>query len=174
MEQTILAENHTRITKSLFNEGMRAVENQDYKKSVKRLALFLLILFCAAAAWLLYNGGTLIFLLGEAVFLGALLFWLSIMLPHTKRSSKYKAMTHNSHAAPERTVLFYPEHLSVQTGGEKETVIPYDGIRDWQETKHLYILNCWNNTSVLVDKQGFVSGGFPSIEPLLPCPPSAS
>ena len=29
-----LAKNHIRITRSLFNEGMRAVENPNYKKSI--------------------------------------------------------------------------------------------------------------------------------------------
>ena len=162
-----LAENHIRISQSLFNEGMRAVENQDYKKSIKRLAACLIIIFAAVAAWLLYTGGSLIFLLGEAVFLGALLFWLTVMLPNTKRRSKYKAMTRNSEDVPERIIIFYPKHLSVRANDGKETSISYDNIKSWQETKHLYILNCGNNTSVLLDKQGFFSGDFHTIKSLL-------
>ncbi len=162
-----LAKNHIRITRSLFNEGMRAVENPNYKKSIKKLTACLILIFTAAAAWLLYTGGPLMFLLGEAVFLGALLFWLIIMLPNTKRRSKYKSMTHNSEAVPERTILFYQKHLSVTADDGKQTVISYDSIRNWQETKHLYILNCENSTSVLLDKQGFASGSFHTIESLL-------
>lgn len=162
-----LAENHIRISQSLFNEGTRAVENQDYKRSIKRLASCIIVIFAAAAAWILYTGGSLIFLLGEAVFLGALLFWLTVMLPNTKRRSKYKAMTHNSEEVPERIIIFYPKHLSVRANDGNETFISYDNIKSWQETKHLYILNCGNNTSVLLDKQGFVSGDFHTIKSLL-------
>lgn len=162
-----IAKNHIRITRSLFNEGMRAAESQDYKKSIKKLTACLLLIFAAITAWLLYTGGSLIFLLGEAVFLGALLFWLTIMLPNAKRRSKYKSMTRHSGAVPERTILFYQEHLSVLANDGKETVIPYNSIKSWKETKHLYILNCENNTGVLLDKQGFANGSFHAIESLL-------
>ncbi|MCI9076604.1 MAG: hypothetical protein HFH10_12580 [Dorea sp.] len=53
--------------------------------------------------------------------------------------------------------------MSVTADDGKQTVISYDSIRNWQETKHLYILNCENSTSVLLDKQGFASGSFHTI-----------
>lgn len=36
-----IAENHTLISRALFDEGMRAVENKSYKKTVQKLALIL-------------------------------------------------------------------------------------------------------------------------------------
>lgn len=163
-----IAENHIRITKSLFREGMRAVGNQEYRHSIRKLSFFLSAIFAIAAVWLLSTGGSLVFLLGEAVFLGALLFWLFIMLPGTRLRSKYKAMMHPSGKAPERTTIFYPEHISVTAENGKETIIPYSHIRSWKETKRLYILNRADNTSVLLDKQGFASGSFHTIKSLLP------
>lgn len=164
---TPVAENRIRISRALFNEGMRAAESKGYKRSVKRTAAVLLTLFSAAAAWLLYAGGSLMPLLGEAVFLGALLFWLTIMLPGTRRRSKYKAMMHGTDGIPERAVVFYPESLTVRANDGKETRIPYKDILDYQETENLYILNCKDRISVLLDKKGFSAGNFEAVRKLL-------
>ena len=164
---TQIAENHICISRSLFNEGMRAAGNKTYKRTVQKLALILLLLYLAVAAWLLYTGGSLIFLIGESVFLGALLFWLFIMLPASKWRSKYKAMAQGGNSIPKRTIRFYPDHLLVLANTGKETTISYCDIQNWQETKNLYILNCSNNISVLLDKNGFVIGNFQAIESLL-------
>lgn len=163
---TPIAENRIRISRSLFNEGMRAVETGEYSKSIQRLILVLAVIFAAAAAWLLSVGGSLIFLLGECIFLGALLFWLVVMLPNTRRRSKYKAMMNVSNDIPERTVTFYPDYLIVKSDGGKETVIQYGDIVNWKETKNLYILNCQNHVSVLLDKNGFVIGVFDTVRSL--------
>lgn len=162
-----IAENHIRISRTLFNEGMRAAGSKEYQKSVQKIAAVLAVLFAAAAAWLLYTGGSLIFLLGEAIFLGALLFWLIVMLPGTRRRSKYKAMMQGSEDAPERTVRFYQEHLTVTSNSGKETTISYHDVINWQETTHLYILNCKDNISVLLDKSGFTAGDFDDVKRLL-------
>lgn len=160
---TPIAKNHICISRALFNEGMRAVENQAYKKSVKKLFCGLIVLFAIVAAWLLYTGGSLIFLLGETIFLGTLLFWLIFMLPNSRRRSKYKAMTRGTHSVPERTATFYPEYLSILANDGKETIIQYNDIINWQETKNLYILNCQNRISILLDKNGFDIGNFDAI-----------
>lgn len=159
--------NQIRITRTLFDEGMRAAESGAYKKAIRKMALVLLAIYLGVAAWLLYTGGSLIFLLGESIFLGALLFWLIVMLPGTRRKSKYKAMSHGGNGVPERSVKFYQNHLSVITDAGKETVISYTDIQDWKETKHLYILNCANHISVLLDKDGFIIGDFETIKSLI-------
>ena len=97
---TLIAENHITITRKLFNEGMRAVENKAYKKDIRRLTLLLAVLYSLIALWILYTNGSLFLLLGESVFLAALLFWLFIMLPGTKRKNKYKAMAQGRNVAP--------------------------------------------------------------------------
>lgn len=160
---TQLAENHISISRALFDEGMRATENPSYQKAIRKLALVLLGLYLAVAAWLFYTGGSLIFLLGESIFLGALLFWLFVMLPGTKRRSKYKAMVHQSSHIPQRVIKFYGDHLSVTADTGKVTSIPYKDIENWQETNHLYILNCKNKLAVFLDKNGFTSGSFQTV-----------
>lgn len=157
---SLIAENHICISRTLFDEGMRAVEPQAYKRSIKKLALILLLLYFGVAAWLLYTGGSLFFLAGESIFLGALFFWLFFMLPASKRRSKYNAMAQGGNDLPERTVQFYQEHLYVITNTGKKTFLSYSDILDWKETPNLYILNCRNHLYVLLDKHGFVTGDF--------------
>lgn len=164
---TPIAENHIRISRALFDEGMRATESKAYKKAIRNLILVLLALYLAVALWLWYNGGTLIFLFGESICLGVLIFWLVVMLPGTKRRSKYKTMTNKGDSIPERTVRFYQDYLSVIGNSGKETIIQYNSVNDWLETKHLYILNSNYNTYILLDKKGFVIGDFPIIESVL-------
>lgn len=168
MEQTAsIAKNHICISRALFNEGMRAAESGEYKKSIKKVTFVLAFLFTAAAVWLLCTGGSLIFLLGEAIFLGALLFWLMFMLPNARRKAKYKAMTCGTGDIPERTTTFYQNHLTVLANNNKETVIQYSDIINWQETKNLYLMNCHNKISILLDKKGFIAGDFDIVKKLL-------
>ncbi len=169
MHPTIpIAENHIRISRALFDEAMSVTADKAYKKTIHRLAFALLILSLAAAAWLVYTGGSLVFLLGESVFLGALLVWLFVMLPGSKHRNRYKVMTRSGTVIPERTIRFYDTQLSVTDSTGQETIIPYAEAEQWQETKHLYILNCSQNRSVLLDKKGFVKGDFDAIKSLLP------
>lgn len=160
---TLLAENHIRITRALFDEGMRAASGKAYQKAVKKLAVCLLILYLAVAAWVIYTKGPLLILAGETIFLGALLFWLTVMLPGTKRRSKYKAMSQGGSTIPERTVRFYQDHLSVRAEGGKETMISYQDVEDYEETPNLYLLHCKGNVCVLLDKNGFVTGSFQDV-----------
>lgn len=157
---TQIAENHICISRALFNEGMRAVESKAYKKAIQKTALILAALYLGVAAWLWYTGGSLFFLLGESIFLGAILFWLTVMLPGTRRRSKYMAMVQDTDRIPERTIKFYQDQLSITTDIGKVTVIPYNDVLGWKETKNLYILNCSNNICVMLDKQGFTAGDF--------------
>ena len=45
---TPIAENHICISRSLFDEGMRATESSAYKKAVKKLAFLLIGLYPVA------------------------------------------------------------------------------------------------------------------------------
>ena len=161
---TQIAKNHILISRSLFHEAMRVSESKAYKKSVQKIALILIALYLAVAAWLWHTGGSLFFLLGESIFLGALLFWLMVMLPNTRRNSEYKAMAQGSDSLPERTVVFYRDRLSVTSNTGKITWIPYSDVAGWLETKNLYLLNCRNNISVLLDKKGFIDGDFKTVK----------
>ena len=84
-----IAENRIEITRQLFDEGMRAVENKEYKKLALKVALAVLLITAAAAAYLLHTGGSLILLAGEGIFFAAMLVWVAFVLPKNKRKSSY-------------------------------------------------------------------------------------
>lgn len=170
---TLIAENRIRISRTLFNEGMRAVEDKHYKKSIKKILLVLAVLYLLVAVWLLHTGGSLFYLLVESVFLGAMFFWAIVVFPGSRRRRKYKAMAPDADCIPERTIKFYQDHLSVTADSGKVTVITYDMVTGWKESKNLYILNCSNNTGVLISKNGFLSGNFDIIKSRLFCNYSA-
>ena len=165
---TPIAENHITITRKLFNEGMHAVENKNYKKEIKLLALILTLLYLIVAVWLIYTGGSLFFLLGESIFLAALLYWLFIMLPGTKRKNKYKSMSQGMDTVPERVIRFYQNHMSISSNSGKATDITYQEVIGWEETNNLYIINCTKKRSVLVSKGGFTTGSFDIIKSTFP------
>ena len=117
---TQIAKNHIRISHSLFHEGIRATASKSYKKAVQKIALILAALYLIIAAYLLYTSSSLILLLGESVFLAALLFWLTVMLPGTRRRSKYKAMAQGS-GSPQREQPYFSMIISLlQQTAEKK------------------------------------------------------
>lgn len=73
-------------------------------------------------------------------------------------------MTKGRNIAPERTIRFYQDHMSVIARTGETTDIDYQEITGWQETDNLYVINCTNKRSVLVSKSGFVSGDINAIK----------
>lgn len=165
--QTLIAENRTTINQHLFNEGMRSVENSLHKKYIQKLILGLIVLYVIVVIWLLSTGGSLILLFGQTIFLAAILFWLAVLLPRTKRRNKYNAMTKNTGNLPERTIKFYANHLSVTVNSGKTTEILYNDVCEYLETKNLYILKCSDKNYLMINKSGFTLGNFDVIKPHL-------
>ena len=153
-----IAENRIEITRQLFDEGMRAVENKEYKKLALKVALAVLLITAAAAAYLLHTGGSLILLAGEGIFFAAMLVWVAFVLPKNKRKSSYQAMCRKSNGTLSRTIRFYSDHMSILSGEEMMITIPYQDVLEWRETKHLWVLTCREKTGVLIKKDGFVTG----------------
>lgn len=166
-QTTPIAKNNISISLSLFKEGAKAGESKSYKKSISKVAIFILIVYVALAIYLIVTKGSPFLLIGETVFLGAVLFWLVYMLPNTRRKSKYKAMSQGGLFTPQRTTYFYEENMMVVTDSGKETLIPYADILSWKETRHLIVISCKNKLGVMLDKNGFEIGNFKKIEHFL-------
>ena len=93
-------------------------------------------------------------------------FWWATAFPGLGiiRQKKYKAMRSGTSNIPKRVTTFYPNYLSITADNQKKTLISYDDILSLQETQHLYILNCRNNISVLLDKKGFTFGDIHTVK----------
>ncbi len=152
---TLIAENHITITPKLFKEAMKMLEDTSYKKSIRRLSIFLIGLYLCIAVWLILSGTSLIFLLGETIFLASLLYWLFIMLPNTKYKNKYKTLSAGADTPVKKAIYFYEDYLESSTNLGALTRIPYSEIINHQETRNLYIITCTHNRVILIDKNGF-------------------
>ncbi len=93
-------------------------------------------------------------------------FWWATAFPGLGiiRQKKYKAMRSGTSNIPKRVTTFYPNYLSITADNQKKTLISYDDILSLQETQHLYILNCRNNISVLLDKKDFTFGDIHTVK----------
>ena len=134
----------------------------------KLLAIILTTLYLIVAVWLIHTGGSLFFLLGESIFLAALLFWLFIMLPKSKRKNKYKSLSQGVDTVPTRVIHFYQDHMSISANSGKTTAITYQELTGWKETSNLYIITCTKNRHILISKDGFISGNFDIIKSNFP------
>lgn len=164
---TLIAENHITVTPQLFKESMKAVENNSYKKSIQKLALILIGLYLIIALWLIYSGNSLLFLLGESIFLASLLYWLFVMLPDTKYKNKYKSNFSKTNAPVKKVLYFYEDHLQSSTVSESPYNISYKEITGYRETQNLYIITCTQNRVLLLSKAGFIYGSFDILKSLL-------
>lgn len=163
-----IVENKFSVTRDLFYEGMKATSSLSYKKMIRNLILILLALFGALAAWVIHMGGYVLFLVGEAIFLAALLYWLIFLYPENRRKNKYRKLCQDSLSVPERTVLFYEDHLTVRSDSGRTADFNYEDILQIRETEHLYILITGNDTGILLSKNGFRRGSFEQLLELLP------
>lgn len=77
-------------------------------------------------------------------------------------------MSQGMDTAPVRVIRFYQDHMSISSNSGKTTDITYQELTGWKKTTHLYIINCTNNRSVLVSKEGFVSGNFDIVKSSFP------
>lgn len=154
----LIAENRIEITRQLFNEGMRTIENKKYKKLTWKIALIILAICAAGAMFLLHTGSSLVYLAGEGIFFAAMLAWVAYMLPRNKRKSSYQAMCRKSGGVPARTVRFYQEHMTILSETGNETTILYKDVLECHETKHLWVLISREKIGVLLKKDGFTTG----------------
>lgn len=164
---TLIAENHITVTPQLFKESMKAVEDNSYKKSIQKLALILIGLYLIIALWLIYSGNSLLFLLGESIFLASLLYWLFVILPDTKYKNKYKSNFSQTNAPIKKVIYFYDDHLKSSTVPESPYSISYKEITGYRETQNLYIITCTQNRILLLSKDGFIFGSFDILNSLL-------
>lgn len=163
-----LIENQITITRALFYEGMKASESAAYRKVIRTTAIVVLILFAGISIGMLLMGSSPVFLLGEFLFVGVLMLWMTVLLPNSRKKNKYKMLCKSSPDVPKRTAKFFPNHFSVVTDTGKMKDFEYKNIRNFHETKHLYVMIDESKTAILLDKKGFTIGNIEQVKKLLP------
>ena len=163
-----LIENQITLTKDLFYEGIKATENASFKKILRVLCIVIAVLFVGISVWTLLTGGSIVFLIGEFFFLGALLVWLAFIYPGSRRRNVYKAMCRGCSDAPKRTIQFFPNHFTVITSTGNRRDFDYKEIEAVKETARLYLLVESSGTGILLAKDGFTRGSWEELKAYLP------
>ena len=159
-----IAENHITITRQLFTEGDIAVKSSKYRKSLAKLAAILLLVCLVSVILVLAVRVSPVYLIGEFIFIAALLIWLIFILPKTGCKTRYKAMFGVKNTPPFRNVLFYEDRLTVIADSGKETTIFYADIARIFQSAHLWILKSKNGAGVLLKKDGFIFGNMDIVQ----------
>ncbi len=159
--------NHTEITQELFREGAKAQLNQKYNRMAAKVAVALLAaLAVLAALMVLHTGGghSLVF---EGVIFVLVLGWIRIALPRTECKRAYRAFESRCGGFTGREISFYGDHLLVEPEMGETLSIPYAEIVGVHETRRTLTLTCADDSRVLLDKEGFPSGGLEEVKNLL-------
>ena len=149
-----LAQNHTTITKRLFREGMLRISRDGYGKSARKSVLIFLGMWLVFLIWTLSSGGSILQTLAPLGLVVLLAMWVCVYLPRYNAGRLWKAQEAKYGSRIERTVRFYPEHLTVTGEGVDQTV-PYGQIIQIKESRNLLVLICESKTGILLSRTGF-------------------
>ena len=149
-----LSENRLTITKALFLEGMLRISRDTYGASARKIALALIGIWAAVAAYTIWSGGGLIHTVVYLIPFGLIILWSTVLLPRNQVKRMWKAQEMTYGPAAERITRFYEDHLLITgTGVNKE--IPYSQILSVKRSKHLLILLCESKMGILLAQDGF-------------------
>ena len=163
MNMDILAENRFLLTKDLFLEGIRRVDQESYGKFAKKIAAALAAVWLAMAAATLWTGGSLAFAVTEGLVAALAAVWVCVLLPRSRAKRAFKALENRYGTDMERVVRFYPDRLEVETA-ETQTVIPRDQLRQLLRSKRLLVLLTAEKKGVLLKRDSFTLGDETAIE----------
>lgn len=163
-----LATNHIEITLDLFQEGMDAISNKRYNALLKKIVIAAAVIFALVGLYTYYKGASLFYLICEFVIIVLLCVYILVFMPRSARKKNYRGMVHRANGdTPRRTIDFFNDHLVIYAEAGRNTNVGYDEIAEIVETKELWVLNCKDNTGVLVSKDGFSMGDFETVRPVI-------
>ena len=163
-----LATNHIEITLDLFQEGMDAISNKRYKALLRKIVIAAAAIFALVGLYTYYKGASLFYLICEFVIIVLLCVYILVFMPRSARKKNYRGMVQRANGdTPRRTLDFFNDHLVIYAEAGRNTNVGYDEIAEIVETKELWVLNCKDNTGVLVSKDGFSMGDFETVRPFI-------
>lgn len=163
-----LATNHIEITLNLFQEGMDAISNKRYKALLKKIVIFAAVIFALVGLYTYYKGASLFYLICEFAIIVLLCIYVLVFMPRSARKKNYRSMVQRAGGdTPRRTIDFFSDHLIIYAEAGRNTNVGYNEIAEIVETKELWVLNCKDNTGVLVSKDGFSMGDFDTVRPVI-------
>lgn len=159
-----LAESHIEITLPVYREGMNAINGKRFKSLIKKLLIFMIIIFAALTAYNLKKSFNPFVILIEAAIIVLLCVYMIVIMPRSARKKSYRAMCKRSETdVPRRTMEFFEDHLIIYAEAGRKTDVSYEEISEISETPDLWVLICKDRSGVLISKEGFSLGNFETV-----------
>lgn len=153
----LIAENKFTVTEELFREGMKRLIGLDYGPALKKILIFLVAVWAAVGAYILWRGGHLIPVLIETVALALVVLYLSVLLPRSRIKKGWKAMRERSDGEMERVTRFYEDRMEVLTTVDP-LIVNYEDVTRTLETEHLMIIQNTGKLGVMIALDSFTLG----------------
>lgn len=152
-----IAVNRFTLTKELFYEGNKRTSKETYSRFALRMVLIMTGAWLVIAVITLLTKPSVVFLAVEALVLILASLWVAVYTPWNKRRKAYRAFLDLYGEDPERTTVFYADHLVVNPEG-REISIAYSDVDKTLSTDRLLILVTSQSKGVLLDRNGFTTG----------------
>lgn len=152
-----IAVNQFTLTKELFYEGNKRTSKETYSRFALRMVLIMTGAWLIVAVITFLTNPSIVFLAVEALVLILASLWVAVYTPWNKRKKAYRAFLELYGEDPERTTVFYADHLVVNPEG-REITIAYSDVNKTLTTDRLLILVTSQSKGVLLDRDGFATG----------------
>ena len=161
-----LAVNRFTLTKELFYEGNKRTSKETYSRFALRMVLIMTGAWVIVAVVTLLTNPSIVFIAVEALVLILASLWVAVYTPWNKRRKAYRAFLELYGEDPERTTVFYEDHLVVNPEG-REITAAYSDIAKTLTSDRLLILITSQNKGILVDRTGFTTGSEETVRSLI-------
>lgn len=152
-----VAVNRFTLTKDLFYEGNKRTSKETYSRFALRMVLIMTGAWVIIAVITLLTNPSIVFLAVEALVLLLASLWVAVYTPWNKRRKAYRAFLELYGENPERTTVFYADHLVVNPEG-REITVAFADIEKTLTTDRLLILITSQSKGILIHRNGFTSG----------------
>lgn len=160
------AENSFTVTKELYMEGLNRLNREDLMPMVRKLLIFLGVLWLALAAFTIWKGVSPIAVIFELLALVVLGLWVGVLNPRSRAKKGWQAMENKFGGQMERHTRFYEDRLEVDAGG-KTLIVNYEDIVRVLDTPHMMVLMSKEKQGIMVHLEGFTLGSKESVLKLI-------
>ncbi|MBQ6756005.1 MAG: YcxB family protein [Oscillospiraceae bacterium] len=144
--------NSCTLTKKLFYEANGLVYRDKNGKLLNLLFAGLGVLWAVLTGVALWNGDGIVLALLELAVLVIAWLWANVVIPNGKAKRAWEKVLD-----PERTVSFYDNSLTVETG-ERSLTVKYGEIVRTLKGKNALVLITDSNSGIILARSGFTKG----------------
>lgn len=138
---------------------MNLVRADGMGKTVKRIILFLAVLWLAISGYTFMTGGGLGYALSELVVVLTLIFLITVWLPGRKTNRAWQDMEMSGKSDEERTLSFFEDRVEIECAGEM-TIIEYSEISRKLQKDNLVVLLSDDKKGIIIKNDSFIQGSF--------------